>query len=138
MTGDVLKETPNRSHCVHEALDGGPEMPLVLVAAALAGMGKGLTGVAANDAVHQSSNALGWEGVDIRPDGGNRESSLGHATRQNAGRRDVPLDVSDDAQASAEGGLKSQVKATDPAADAKDAGISHTRATPAAAGGRGR
>jgi hypothetical protein len=125
MAGDVLKDTPKRFDCCDDSADRRPEMSGILVSRSAPSDGKRLAGVAANDAVHQSSNALDWDGVDIRPDGGDWESALGHAERQDAARRVLPLDVSDDAHSSAEGGLKPQVEAADPAAHAKDAGMSH-------------
>jgi hypothetical protein len=57
-------------------------MARVLLSSSLAGVRKRLTRVSPNDAVHHATKVCGWEGVDIRPDGGDWESAIGHARRQ--------------------------------------------------------
>lgn len=65
MTGDVLEEDQRGVRLADDASHGGPEVPLVVGAASLAGEGEGLARVARHDEIHCATEEPAWEAVHI-------------------------------------------------------------------------
>jgi len=82
VVGDVLEEAPAGLALPHDAGDGGPQVPGVLVPEALAGQAERLTRVAASDAIHDATPRAAVEGSQIRPNRGLVQASLFHTRSQ--------------------------------------------------------
>lgn len=80
--------------------DSGPQMPWVVGSTTFASETEGLTRVAANEAIHESTPRSSVEGVEIGPDRSRVQLPARHRRRQNRGSLDVPLHVQDAASTS--------------------------------------
>jgi hypothetical protein len=95
----VLEEAPFGADLSDEPEGVGPEVPVVVLAPALASGREGLTGNPANDASHASTEASGVESAKVGPNRRAIQGAVFHARRQDCGRRELSLHVQDAARA---------------------------------------
>jgi hypothetical protein len=99
VVGDVLEENESWLYLADDAGDVGPEVAGVVRAAALAGHGEGLAGVAANEAIHDATPRAAVEGSEIAPQRARIQAALFHARDKEAGDVGFSLNATDDASA---------------------------------------
>lgn len=73
---DVLEENPSRLTLSDDPGEVGPEVPLVMGAAALARDGEGLAGIAAVHEIDVASQPASIQGSQVRPDRGTIQPSV--------------------------------------------------------------
>lgn len=95
MVADVLEEAPFGADITNKSFDVGPEMAGIVSSALSAGNAEGLTGVSANEAIHESSKTVSGEGRKIAPDRARGKSPFFHATKKDAARVGFPFRHSD-------------------------------------------
>lgn len=102
---DILEEEPLGPAFGEDALDVGPEPPLIVAPKSLAGDAVALAGDSRNDEIHRSAQRASVEGCQVAP---NRRWSQGalffHASRQDRAGVCFPLHVHDGAMRSAQSG----------------------------------
>lgn len=112
VVGDVLEQAPLWANLSHNSGDLGPQPPGVSGPAHEPSDALSLAGVAANDAVHNSTIACAVEGSKVSPDRSRVHRSRFNSLRQHADGRSFPLHVSERA-ASWVKDSESKVQATD-------------------------
>lgn len=95
MSADVLEKAPSRRNCVHNAGDVGPEVAGVVVGESLPCVRERLARVAANDAIHSSTESSGVESLEVAPNRCRIQRSRFHVRRQDAAGCDFVLHVAD-------------------------------------------
>ncbi len=127
---DVLEEAELGLALRDDALDVGPDPPLVLDPALLTGCGEGLAREARNDAIHDSTPRSSIEGAEVGPDRSLRKGPVLHARRQNRCGIRLDLDVADRASSSSEGKVQTEVEPSVSRAEGEHAELGtrhHTR-----------
>jgi hypothetical protein len=92
VSGDVLHEQVSGSHLASDAPDLVPEPALVGGAAALAGEGLGLAGVASRDEIHSATPRSAVEGLQVVPDRSVSQLAPCHTGDEDGSRVGLPLD----------------------------------------------
>jgi len=108
VSGDVLEKHEAGFSLANDASDAGPQVPLIIDAAPLAGETEGLARVAANDAIHESTPRAAVEGSHVAPDRSLVQGFFLHAATKNRGTVDFPLNVADRARTFACDALNSE------------------------------
>ena len=121
VSSHILEKDCSGMDVGNDALDGGPEIPLVVVPLPSASDGERLAGVSRHDEIHCPTPASAIEGSGIRPQRRFIQPSLPHLFHQNRDRRDVPFHVADDAR-SGKGQADSTVKSASARGERQDAG----------------
>ncbi len=123
MVGDVLEGDELGAEITDELGNARPEVPLVFVRSLLAGRGKRLTRISANDCIHETAPRSRIEGGEVTPDRSRIQGSFFHARDQRCGGKGFPLDVADCARSeacSSESAVKPEVEPSDTRADRED------------------
>jgi len=100
MTGDVLEEAECGLALSKNASDVWPEVSRVVCSGACSGQAKRLTGVASNDAIHDSTPRASIEGSEVRPDRRRSQATLLHLRCQSGDGERFPLHHNDRASTS--------------------------------------
>lgn len=117
MPADVFKETQCGFNLSNDSSDRRPKVARIVLPSAATGEAERLARVSASDAIHNSTPRAAVEGSQVAPDRCRSHGFLFHATRQDAGRESFPLNVTDDARASACCKLNSEVEPADSGAE---------------------
>jgi hypothetical protein len=97
---DILEEAVAGSDDPDAVKDPRPEMPGVIFAPALPGVGEGLAGITARKEIHRAMKVRPWEGLEIRPDRSGIQEAPFNLCEQVCDRKCFPLTVSDGAKVS--------------------------------------
>lgn len=116
MVADVLEEAPVRFALADDAGDVGPQVPFVGGTQSLAGHGKRLARVAANDSRYESTPACSIEGAQVRPDRRVIQDAFSHKVRKARGRITFPLRMTN-WPCTIEGEQDAEVESSDPGAE---------------------
>jgi len=95
MAGDVLENNESWSALADDAGDVGPQVAIILNAAAQSSIRERLARVARSDEIHDSTPRSTVEGGKVAPDRSLIQARLRHARRQNRGCMSFALDVTD-------------------------------------------
>ena len=122
---DVLDDQRPCSNLANDTPDVGPEVALVVGAAALAGDGVWRAWEAGSDEIHATTVEVAREGREIVPDRRRIQPRVFHPRHENGRSVGVPLDVAHAAQLSAESSAGSELQSSDPGAYSQ--GMDHRR-----------
>lgn len=93
MAGDVLKEDPSGPALFDDAGNVGPEVALVVGAAALSGLTEWLAGIACQNGVHDAAPGSGVEGGNVAPDRRGVQVSGSLCSHKSGARVGLPFDI---------------------------------------------
>jgi hypothetical protein len=113
VSSDVLTEQERRVALLKDSIDLGPEVALVVVSAAVAGDGEGLTGIPRNDEIHRATPASASEGSEIVEDRSLIQRRLRHPFHEAGCGESVPLDQAHTSCPRAKGKLESSQASTE-------------------------
>jgi len=95
MGWNVLAEDERGLALRNHARDVRPQMPLIRFASTSSGDGKGLTGIARSDDIHDSTPRACVEGSEVVPDRSLVQRAVLHTRDQRRGCKGFPLHVAD-------------------------------------------
>ena len=109
---DILEKHPSGLNVAKDALDIGPEPPLVLDALLLPGDAERLAGESRRDEIHDSTPRAAVEGGEVIPDRSLTHGLVRHPRHEDSRCVGFPLDVTDSA-ISGDGEVESKLEAAD-------------------------